>query len=87
MPAVDSFQHLSRVSSLTRAEAVTPHNTNELTNVSRAIYVGTGGNVVVVMQGGAEVTLAGVEASTWLPIRIKKVKLTGTTASNIVAFS
>jgi len=87
MPAVDGFQHLSRVSSLTRAEAVTPHNTNELTNVSRAIYVGTGGNLVIVMQGGAEVTLTGVVASTWLPIRIKKVKLTGTTASDIVAFS
>jgi hypothetical protein len=65
--------------------AVTPHDTNELTNVSRALYVGGAGALVVVTLKGTTVTLAAVPAGTELRLRVKQVKATGTTATSIVA--
>ena len=73
-------------SPVTHAEAVTPHDTNELTYVTRGLWVGGAGNVAVVMFGGEAVTIPGVGAGTMLPIRVKQVKLTGTTATLMVAF-
>lgn len=69
------------------AVAVTPHDTNPLTNISRGLYIGTAGNLAVVMQDGTEVNFASVPAGAVLPIRVQKVKATGTTAGNIVALS
>jgi len=69
----------------TGGEAVTPHDTNELTSVSRGLYVGVGGNVAVVMADGTPLTFVGVNAGTMLPIRVKQVKSTNTTAASIVA--
>lgn len=65
---------------------VTPHDTNELEVYSRAIFVGTGGNLAVVfVDGSSAVTLPNVQDGSVLPIRVKKVMSTNTTASNIVA--
>lgn len=87
MPAVDSFSRFQThdVSPVTNAVAVTPHNTNELSYVSRALYVGTGGDIAVTMQDSGSVTFVDVPTGTLLPIRVKIVKATGTTASDIVA--
>jgi len=63
--------------------AVTPSDTELLPQVTRGLYVGTEGNIAVVMQDGSEldfVILAG-----WLPLRVSKIKATGTTAADIVA--
>lgn len=68
-------------------EAVTPSDTVELTNVSRAIYVGTGGNVVAIRQDGVSVTIPSVPSGTILPIRAKRIASTGTTATGIVALA
>lgn len=64
--------------------AVTPHASTELSYVSRALYVGTGGNVVAVNSAGAEVSFVGVPSGTILPIRTTRVDDTST-ASDIVA--
>ena len=64
------------------AFVVTPSDTVDLPAVTRAIYVGGQGDVHVIMHSGADVTLVGV--SGMLPIRIKRVMATGTTATNIV---
>lgn len=67
------------------AVAVVPHNTNKLTSASRALWVGSAGNLTVLMEGGQTVTFSGVPGGSWMPIRVQRVNSTGTTASNIVA--
>jgi hypothetical protein len=62
---------------------VTPHDTNELTVVTRALWVGTAGDLKVTMASGDVVTFPG--ASGWMPIRARQVFSTGTTAADIVA--
>lgn len=69
------------------AEAVTPHDVNQLAVVGRALYIGGAGAVAVVTEGGQSVTFAAVPVGTLLPIRVKQVKATGTTATNIVSIA
>lgn len=67
------------------AIAVTPSDTVSLTpNPTRALYVGTGGNVAVLI-GTNTITFTGVLGGTILPICVTRVNATNTTASNIVA--
>lgn len=68
------------------AEVVTPHDTTTLAKVSRALYVGVGGDVTVQMYGtGTAILFKNVPTGTLLPIRITRVNSTGTTATNMVA--
>jgi hypothetical protein len=67
------------------AEVVTPHDTNELTYASRGLWVGGAGNVNVVTLAGNTVLFSGIAAGTLLPIRVKQVKSTNTTATLIVS--
>jgi hypothetical protein len=64
------------------AVAVTPSNTTLVNCV--ALYVGTGGNVVIDTVGNTNVTFANVPSGTTLWMKAIRVKTT-TTASNIVA--
>jgi hypothetical protein len=68
-----------------QAAVVTPDNDNDLTYVTRGLFVGGAGNIAVVMLGGQAVTFTGVVAGSVLPIRVTRVKFTGTTATNINA--
>lgn len=65
--------------------AVTPSDTTDLAFTTRAIYVGGAGTLTVVLSGGATVDFAAVPAGTWLWVAVTRVKLTGTSASSIVA--
>lgn len=70
----------------TEAVAVTPSDTVDLTNYARSIYVGGVGTVRVDMVGsGASIDFVGVQAGTVLPISVKRIRSTGTTATSIVA--
>lgn len=65
---------------------VTPNNDADLSFVTRAIYVGGAGNVAVLLQDDSSaVSFVAVPAGTVLPIRAKRIRATGTTATNIVA--
>jgi len=66
------------------AFAVTPHDTNPLTKVTRALFIGGAGNLKVTMHNGDVVTFVGVSAGSVLTIRAKIVWFAGTTATNIV---
>lgn len=82
---VDIFSgHSNGLSSpAAQAATVTPNDGADLPTASRALYVGTAGNLSVVTVGGSTVTLVG--ASGWMPVRAARVLATGTTASDIVA--
>jgi hypothetical protein len=54
-------------------------------NEGCVLYVGTGGNLHVLTQGGDDVVFANVVGGTFLPVQILNVFESGTAASNIVA--
>jgi hypothetical protein len=69
-----------------RALAVVPHDTIGLAAVPKALFVGTGGNLVLRgAGGGADVLFKNVASGAVLPIRASHVRATGTTAADLVA--
>lgn len=75
--------------SLNRAVSVTPNDTNLLTfpsgeNRTKAVYVGVTGDLAVTMADGNDVLLKGVVAGVVHFLSVRKVKATGTTATDIV---
>ena len=82
----DTFRNHTR--SLTsppeHALAILPDDAAELPHVTRALYVGGGGDVAVRMRGGEAAVFAGVPAGTLLPIRVSRVLASGTTATGIL---
>lgn len=63
---------------------VSPHDTIIFTTMPRGLYVGGEGDVCVEMYDGTVLTFANVPAGVFMPIRVKGVRSTGTTASQIV---
>ncbi|WP_380058858.1 hypothetical protein ACFE33_15255 (plasmid) [Falsihalocynthiibacter sp. SS001] len=72
-PAIDAF-------------AIAPNDGADLVEVPRAIYVGQGGTITAITREGSQVTLENVPAGTVLPIRLRKVFATGTSAQSLVGF-
>ena len=64
--------------------AITPHDTTNFSYLTRAIYCGGAGNIVVVDQAGNAVTFVGVTAGSWLPVVASRVNSTDTTATSLV---
>jgi hypothetical protein len=66
---------------------VTPDDTNGLSYATRALYVGTTGNLNVTASDNPDenISFINVAAGTTLHISVNKVSNTDTTASNIVA--
>lgn len=62
--------------------AITPSDTAD--NFWESIFVGGAGNVTVVTPFGDTVEFTAPAAGFVLPIRVVKVKATGTTATNLV---
>lgn len=63
----------------------TPSDTVDFTQCKYGyLYVGGAGNVSVVTHGGDTVLLQGVLAGSLLPLKIKRVMVTGLTATNLV---
>lgn len=82
----DSFRSHTRslISPPEAAAALAPDDTARLPHVTRALYVGTGGDVVVEVLSGAVVRLANVQPGSVLPLRIVRVLASGTTAGDLV---
>jgi len=65
--------------------AVTPSDVTDFDFQTRALWVGGGGNIVILGVGDtATVTIVAVPAGTLLPFRCTRVDATGTTATAIV---
>ena len=67
------------------AAEVTTSDTVDLTSVARGLYIGVGGNVNVVMPDGSTVLFVGCGSGTILPVNVRRVMATSTTATSIVA--
>ena len=82
MADIYSRQYTSLDSPAKNAAAISPHDTNELAQYTRFIYVGGTGDVTVILAGDStEVTFKAVLVGTILPVRAKIVKATGTSGS------
>jgi hypothetical protein len=84
------YEHPSLMSSAAHVEAVTPSDSTDLTRISKAIWVGTGGNIQVTtldMADGTSTIIPGVQNGTLLHIHAKRIWAASTTASGIVNFS
>ena len=68
-----------------QAEAVTTSDTVNLSGTARALYIGGGGNVNLIMPDGSTVLFVGVGSGSVLPVRVRRVMATSTTATSIVA--
>ena len=71
------------------AASVTPNDNANLPNNAdrpvRAVWIGGAGNLRVDMTNGTDVTFVGCLAGSLIPISVKKVYATGTSATSIVA--
>lgn len=65
--------------------AITTSDTVDLPWLTQAVWVGGAGNVVAQMQDGSNGTFTGVTAGAVLPIAVRRILATGTTATNLVA--
>lgn len=66
--------------------AVTPHDTDALPVVPKALYIGVSGDVTLRgVAGNADVTFRNCAAGQILDVRASHVRATGTTAASIVA--
>ncbi|SIS84845.1 spike base protein, RCAP_Rcc01079 family [Phaeovulum vinaykumarii] len=66
-------------------EAITPSDSTDLARVTRALWVGQAGDLAVVSAAGESVTLPNAEGL--IPIRVTRVRATGTTATGLVGLS
>lgn len=70
------------------AVAVTPDDDADLQPSARALWIGSTGNLEVVMAGEVDssttVVFNNIPAGVWMPIQVRRV-MEATTASNIVA--
>lgn len=88
-PAAFSFTgdaDMADLGSATGGVAITPHATNAISPVPRAIHVGTAGDLVCRFKdSGADVTLK-VAAGTCLPYRLQYVRDTSTAAALVALY-
>jgi len=81
-----SYRSANATVSAHSAVAVTPSDSTVIP-VTRALYVGTTGNIAVRMaEDGNSITFTTVPVGI-LPIQVDQVLSTGTTASNIIALN
>lgn len=68
----------------THAFPITPSDSAGFADVTRGLYCGVAGDIVVVTLSGAVVTFANVAAGTLLPLRATRIAATGTTAGGLI---
>lgn len=67
-----------------RGFAIAPSDGADLVAETRGLWVGASGDIVLVLASGDEVTIAGAVGGTVLPLRVRRVKASGTTATQLV---
>lgn len=68
--------------------AIIPHATNEIDPLPKAIFIGTGGNIMLrAADSTADVVLKNVSSGQILDIRARFIRASGTTATDIVGLA
>lgn len=81
----EEYSYSGEVNPVGKAAEVTPTDTN-LSQITRAIYIGGGGDLRVMMAAdNAIVWHRNLAAGMYYPLRVKQI-MTGTTATDIVAW-
>ena len=85
----DRFENVNGLADPARAAfAISPHATNEIDPLPKAIYVGTGGDIVGRAAGSsADVTFKNLASGQILDVRLQYVRASGTTATNLVGLA
>jgi hypothetical protein len=85
--AIDDYVQLSTGldSPYRHAAAISTSDTVDLSNVTRGIYVGVGGNINLITANGETVLFKGALVGTILRVQASRVKATSTTATDLVA--
>jgi hypothetical protein len=86
----DPFAH-SVDSSIAPAQngfAITPQDDVDLLLATKAIYVGSGGNITLrMLQADADITFVNVPSGSILDLRVRAVRSTGTSASSLIGLA
>lgn len=70
------------------AFAITPSDTQPLPGATKALFVGTGGDITLEAIGSdSEVIFRNVASGSVLPVRVRTVRATGTTAGDLVGLA
>ena len=83
----DSFQNSSDslIAPAKDCFAIVPDDAADLAQVTKALYIGTGGDVTLRPQEGAsDVVFRNLQDGSILDVRVSAVRATGTSASDIV---
>ena len=86
--AIDAFTlHAASATDPARqAFPIVPHDNDDLTVLPRAIYVGTGGTIILrAVDSASDVVLKNVASGQLVDIRASFIRATGTTAADLVA--
>jgi len=86
IPSKDANLRADYAAPAVGAVLLTPSDSTDLVvSPARAIYIGGAGNINVDTAAGDTVLFSGVTAGMILPVSVKRVRATSTTATNIVA--
>lgn len=77
------YQTANATVSAFSAIPIVPSDVTVLTN-TRALYVGTGGNLAVTTFNGEVITFTNVNGGTIMPLQVTKVMATNTTALGVI---
>lgn len=70
------------------AFVITPSDISELPDATKALYVGTGGDIVLRLIGAdTDVTLRNVVTGSVLALRLTAVRANGTTAADLIGLA
>lgn len=84
MAGTPSYRTADATVSAYDAASVTPNDSTDI-RPTRALFVGAAGDIKVDMSLGTTLTFANVQAGSILPVQVKRVYSTDTTATDIVA--
>lgn len=85
MPISDNFSEFTSglSSPVCGGFDITPDDAADLQNTTRAVIIGGGGDIALVLKNGDTITLPNLVAGVIYPLRVVRVLASGTTATDI----